>query len=157
MAGMPSAEILRYVIAWGAAVPEAPKRSTKPGAVGRTTAITAAPRSSASQMPSMPCRMAAGRSPAPTRRATAAVVAYARKTKTLTAVVRRAEATPSPASWAVPRWPTMALSAITKSGSATSAPNAGTASATISRSCRRRTVLCASEACVMRANLIFHR
>ncbi len=45
---------------------------------------------------------------------------------------------PSPASCAVPRWPTIALSTMTKRGSATSAPKAGTASATISRSCRRR-------------------
>lgn len=108
-------------------------------------------------MPSMPWRMADWRSPAPTRRATAAVVAYARKTKTLTAVVRRADATPRPASWAVPRWPTIALSAMTNRGSATSAPKAGTASAMISWSCRRRVALGIAGACVMSTNLIVHR
>lgn len=108
-------------------------------------------------MPSMPWRIAEARSPAPTRRATAAVVAYARKTKTLTAVVSRAAATARPASCGVPRWPTMALSTITKSGSATSAPKAGTASEMISRSCRRRLGGEVAGAWIMGVNLIFHR
>ncbi|GHI39453.1 hypothetical protein Sviol_38610 [Streptomyces violascens] len=56
----------------------------------------------------------------------------------LTAVVSKGEAIPKPASCGVPRWPTIALSAIKKSGSATRAPKAGTARATISRSGRRR-------------------
>ncbi|MGY3681371.1 hypothetical protein ACVWXU_004994 [Streptomyces sp. TE33382] len=77
---------------------DAPKTSTSQGAEGRASATTTAPSSSASQMPSMPWRIADGRSPAPTRRATAAVVAYARKTKTLTAVISSAAATPRPAS-----------------------------------------------------------
>ena len=41
---------------------------------------------------------------------------------------------PSAASWAVPRWPTIAASASRKSGSETSVANAGTASRAISRS-----------------------
>src|SRR6266516_3098298 len=50
------------------------------------------------------------------------------------AVVITVLATASPASCGVPRWPTTAVSASTYSGSATSAPNAGTASRAISRS-----------------------
>src|SRR5690349_12363780 len=49
------------------------------------------------------------------------------------AVMRVALATPSPASWAVPRWPMIAESASRKRGSATRARIAGTASRKTSR------------------------
>ena len=52
-----------------------------------------------------------------------------------TSVVSAWLATASPPSGTVPSRPTMAESASRNSGSATSAPNAGTASRSISRSC----------------------
>ena len=85
-------------------------------------------------MPSMPCCTAARMCPAPIRRATAEVVPYARKIQTLTRVASAAAAAPKPASGAAPRCPTMAASASWKTGSAMSAPRAGTASRQISRS-----------------------
>lgn len=51
----------------------------------------------------------------------------------------------------------MALSTITKRGSATRAPKAGTASAMISRSCLLRRDGGVAGAWIMGANLIFHR
>ena len=51
----------------------------------------------------------------------------------LAAVMSAALATPSPASWVVPRWPMIAESASRNSGSATRARKAGTASRRISR------------------------
>ena len=53
--------------------------------------------------------------------------------KMLAAVISAALATPSPASWVVPRCPMIAESANKNSGSATKARNAGTASRKISR------------------------
>src|SRR6266536_2559413 len=80
------------------------------------------------------CLAASRSSPAPISRATAAVVPYARKMNSEYPVVSTVLATASPASCAVPRWPTTAVSASRYSGSATSAPNAGTASRAISGS-----------------------
>ena len=50
-----------------------------------------------------------------------------------TTVCTTVAAIPTPASWAVPRWPMIAESASRNSGSAINAPNAGTASARIWR------------------------
>ena len=58
---------------------------------------------SASHMPSMPTDTARVGSPAPNRRATAGVVAYARKTISPTIVCSTADAMPRPASGVTPR------------------------------------------------------
>ena len=74
MAGMPSAEIRRYVTAWASAASEAPKtRQTGSARTATTTAVTV-PRAMASQVPSMPAAIAPAREPAPSWRATTAVV-----------------------------------------------------------------------------------
>ncbi len=52
-------------------------------------------------------------------------------------VCRIALASPSPASGVAPRWPTIAVSASRNSGSAMSAPSAGTARRRMSRSTAR--------------------
>ncbi len=86
-------------------------------------------------MPSRPAARALASWPLPMARATAGVVEYARNTMSPTAVCRTADASPTPASSATPRWPTMAESASRNSGSAISAPKAGTARRRISRRC----------------------
>ena len=81
-----------------------------------------------------PTSAASSSRPAPCSRATCAVVPYVRKLKIVKAVVRIVAAIASAASWVVPRCPTIAVSTSTYSGSAASAPSAGTASARIRRS-----------------------
>ena len=105
------------------------------------------PTSSASPIPSeaqsacAASRAAWSSRPAPDARATTAVVPYVRKLKIVNAPARTVPARPSAAICGRPRWPTIAVSARTYSGSAASAPSAGSARRTISRSCgeRRRT------------------
>jgi len=72
--------------------------------------MSAIPSATASQTPAMPCSAAARRSPAPTRRATAAVVEYARKLKMPKTATSTLPATARPPSGSVPRWPTIAVS-----------------------------------------------
>jgi hypothetical protein len=57
-----------------------------------------------------------------------------RKLKIVKAELSTVAAIANDASWVVPRWPTIAVSTSTYSGSAASAPSAGTASLRISRS-----------------------
>ena len=78
--------------------------------------------------PAMPKLSARSGCPAPSDRATCAVVPYARKTDSPTSVPRITDAIPTPASCSVPRWPTIAASTSRNVGSASSAPSAGTAS-----------------------------
>ena len=74
IAGMPSAEIRRYVTAWSIASGEAPKTWATGPAKAATSAVVTAPRAIASQVPSMPAEIAPAREPAPSWRATTAVV-----------------------------------------------------------------------------------
>ncbi len=133
----PRKAIRRYVVAGSATSGPAPSRRTSGPVVTTPTRVMRTPRPMASQTPSMPWARAARRSPAPSRRATLAVVPYARKTQRPTNVWSTTAAMPSPARAAVPRWPTIAASASRNSGSATSARNAGSASRQISRSSDR--------------------
>ena len=133
IAGMPIAEIRRYVTAWSSAASEAPKARHTGSAASATTAAVTAPRPIASQVPSMPAEIAPVREPAPSWRATTAVVPYARKTKMLAEVSSTALATPRPARAGTPSRPTIAASARRKSGSATRARKAGTARRSTSR------------------------
>lgn len=89
-------------------------------------------------MPFSPVVIAPRMSPAPRWRPTEAVVPYARKMHSPTNVCSTVDAIARPASGVVPRWPTMAVSASSISGSETSAANAGTAIRRISRSSRFR-------------------
>ena len=74
MAGAPSKLIRRYVIAPAVTAGDAPNACTMRGASGIPAASTAAPIPAASHSPSIPSWMAARRFPAPSCRATAAVV-----------------------------------------------------------------------------------
>ena len=74
MAGMPSAEIRRYVTAWSIASGEAPKTCATGPAKVATSRVVTAPSAIASQVPSMPAEIAPAREPAPSWRATTAVV-----------------------------------------------------------------------------------
>src|SRR6185369_11043141 len=129
-------EIDRYRDAWASTARSAPNAPTSSGASHQPATARAVPSPAASHSPSTPADTAPRSSPAPRSRATVGVVAYARNTMRPTAVCRIDDATPSPASCAAPRWPTIAVSASRNSGSATSAPSAGTASRTIARSSR---------------------
>ena len=104
------------------------------GAATASTTPTRIDRSSASHIPWSPWRAASRCSPTPTRRATAPVVPYTRNTNRKYDVSSTLDATPSPASWSVPRWPTTAVSTRTYSGSATSARTRGSPAAVYSRS-----------------------
>jgi hypothetical protein len=136
--GVPSRLTRRYVTASVASWSVAPNKCTINGARGQHVALTTTPMAAASHRPSMPWRIACLMSPAPSRRATAAVVAYARNTHRPTRADRAALATPRAPSAGSGMWPTMTESVSRKSGSATRAPNAGTASLRISLSCARR-------------------
>ena len=125
--GMPKAATLRYAVACVSTSPDAPSSRQTGSTSAQAPAADAAPSSSDSHSPSMPADAAARGRPAPIARATTDVVPYARNTKTLAAVDSTEDATPSPASCATPRWPTIAESTRRNSGSATSARNDGTA------------------------------
>ena len=126
----------RYVVACSVTSGSGPNSPTSGPDSAMPTTVVSTPMTTASQTPSMPWASAPRVSPAPMRRATEAVVPYARKMHNPTAVCTTAPAMPRPASSGVPRWPTIDASASRKSGSATSARNAGTASRRISRSGR---------------------
>ena len=132
---VPSHAMRRYVVANPSTDDPAPNAPTNGPVSATPRTVTTTPISTASQTPSTPCARAPFSSPAPTCRATLAVVPYARKMHSPTAVCSTTAAMPCPASSGVPRWPTIAASASRNSGSATSARNAGTASRRISRSC----------------------
>jgi hypothetical protein len=89
---------------------DAPIASTITGESASPSTVSATPRPPASQNPSTPCSAAARRFPAPTWRATAPVVEYAKKLKIANVAVSTVPATASPASGFVPRCPTMAVS-----------------------------------------------
>ena len=74
MNGAPNRLIRRYVTAPALTSGEAPNTRTICGASGQASMSTPRPIPAASQSPSMPCRIASGRRPAPSWRATAAVV-----------------------------------------------------------------------------------
>jgi hypothetical protein len=74
MAGSPGSDQRRYVTAWSDTSPEAPKAATSGTASTAPARAVPTPSRAASHTPSIPCDTAARRSPAPTRRATAAVV-----------------------------------------------------------------------------------
>ena len=93
--------------------PRRPSRTRSDRSAPRPTAVSVTPSPSASHTPATPCSAAAFGSPAPMRRATVAVVPYARKLKIPNATLRTAPATPSPPSGRVPRCPTIAVSART--------------------------------------------
>ena len=63
MAGMPSAEIRRYVTAWARAASDAPKTRQTGSARTATTTVVTAPRAMASHVPSMPAAIAPGARP----------------------------------------------------------------------------------------------
>ena len=71
---VPRNAIRRYVVAWSATSPPAPKAPTSQGVAVIPATVVTAPMSTASQTPSMPWLRAPRRSPAPTCRATDAVV-----------------------------------------------------------------------------------
>src|SRR5580765_3421319 len=102
-----------------------------------TPTAATTPTSSPSTIASSPRANARARSPAPSRRATVAVVPYARKTDSPITSPRTLAAMPRPANAVVDRCPTIAESASTSNGSETKVANAGSASAKISRSARR--------------------
>src|SRR5690606_2603135 len=114
--------------------PCAPSTWAIHGAPAHTRAASARPRPSASHVPSTPAASARVRSPRPTRRATLAVVAYARKMHSPTTVISRVEATVSPASGAVARGPTITGSGRPSGGLARGAPSEGSARARLRRS-----------------------
>ena len=64
----------RYVVAGSATVGSAPSRRTSGPVAATPTRVTSTPMTTASQTPSMPWAKAARRSPAPSSRATLAVV-----------------------------------------------------------------------------------
>ena len=117
--------------------PTRPSRRRPVRAIARPTAASASPRPTASQRPSMPCSAAqlvvAGADPARHR-------GRRRVGEEVEDAERDAEQRrPRPRGRRadrVPRCPTIAVSASTYSGSAASAPNAGSASRRISRSVR---------------------
>ena len=74
MDGAPNRLIRRYVTAPLLTAGEAPKTRTISGASGQPSASTITPIAAASQIPSMPSLIASRRRPAPSWRATAAVV-----------------------------------------------------------------------------------
>ena len=71
---VPRKAIRRYVVAWPATSPPAPNAPTSQGVAAMPTTVVIAPMRTASQTPSMPWLIAPRRSPAPTCRATDAVV-----------------------------------------------------------------------------------
>ena len=92
----PRKAIRRYVVAGSATSGPAPSRRTSGPVVTTPTRVMTTPRPMASQTPSMPWARAARRSPAPSRRATLAVVPYARKTQRPTNVWSTMAAMPRP-------------------------------------------------------------
>jgi hypothetical protein len=72
--GAPSNPIRRYDNAYACVRADAPITSTIHGANASPTIVNDAPSATASQTPATPCSAAERSSPAPTRRATAAVV-----------------------------------------------------------------------------------
>ncbi len=70
----PSSAIRRYAAARSATSRPGPKRPTSQGVVGTATTVTSTPIRTASHSPSTPCASASRVRPAPTWRATDAVV-----------------------------------------------------------------------------------
>ena len=66
---VPRNAMRRYVVAWSATSPPAPKAATSHGVATMPATVVTAPMSTASQTPSMPWPRAPRRSPAPTCRA----------------------------------------------------------------------------------------
>ena len=85
----------------------------------------------ASHIPSIPCRAASPRLPAPTSFPAADVVAYARNMHRPTTVDMIVEESDSPASGSVPRCPTIAVSEASSRGSASRVASEGRAYARI--------------------------
>ena len=102
---VPSHAMRRYVVANPSTDDPAPNAPTSGSVKATPRTVTTTPISTASQTPSIPCARAPCSSPAPTCRATLAVVPYARKMHSPTAVCSTTAAMPCPASSGVPRWP----------------------------------------------------
>ncbi len=116
-----------------AAVSPPPSSSTAGRAVSSITTISANPSPAASQVACTPTSSASSCRPAPYSRTARAVVPYSRNVQKPKISDSSRPPSARPASGTVPRWPTIAVSPSTYSGSAISAPSAGTASSSTSR------------------------